>query len=122
MEKRDRARKMVIVTEAEFYDGVGKDVGRTIFELALTVTAGEGKGDEIVKKYVFDGALPDYLRRDLLRLGYLINSIEDLQRIAGKLIGMVLRVSLVKDGDALRVYLDDYFGRDDPKKYKAVIR
>lgn len=122
MEKRDRVRKMVIVTEADCYDGIGSDIGRTIFELVLKVTAGEEKGDEVIKKYVFERDLPDYLRHDLLRLGYLIHSVEDLQRISRELVGMVLRVSLVKDGDALRVYLDDYFGRDDPKKYKAVIR
>ncbi|MCI1965870.1 MAG: hypothetical protein LKJ17_07040 [Oscillospiraceae bacterium] len=122
MEKKDRIRKMAIVAEADCWDGVGNKEGKTILELLLIVTAGEDRGDVINRQYVFEGDPPDYICRDLLRMGYLVHTVEDLKKAADELVGMVVRVSLVRDGDTFRVFIDDYFGRDDPEKYKTGIR
>lgn len=118
MEKWDRIRLMAIIAGSVWWDGVGAKEGDHTFELVMIVTAGERRGEEIDKRYIFRDDPPDFLCRDLLRLGLLVRTAEDLQAAAKQLIGIVVRVSLAEDGDTSRVYIDDYFGRDDPKKYR----
>lgn len=66
---------------------------------------------------MFEEKFPDSLCKDMLRMGFMVRSFEDIESITGQLVGIVVRVSLAQDGDTLRIYVDDYFGRDDPKKY-----
>ena len=114
----DRIRVMAIVTESFCREGVGSKAGEHTFEVIMIVTSGERRGEEIDKRYTFLDDPPDYLRRDMLRLGFLIRTADELASIPKRLVGMILRVSLVKDGDASHVYIEDYFGQDDPKKYR----
>ena len=116
MEKRDRARLMAIITEVVCLNGVDFKEGEYTFELIMVITSGDRQGEEIDKRYEFSNNPPDYLRRDLLRLGFLIQTGEELAAISDQLVGMIVRLSL--DGDTSRIYIEDYFGRDDPKKYR----
>ncbi len=120
MEEKKYVRRMAIIAEAACYDGVGNLQGKTFLTLQMIYTAGAERGQVVDKQYVFEGNPPDYLRRDLLRLGYMVDSTEKLMEITEQLIGVVVRVSLTQDGDTLHVYIDDYYGRDNPKKYNAV--
>lgn len=117
MEKKERVRRMAIIAESACYDGVGNQEGKTILNLVLVYTAGAERGQEAERRYEFEGDPPEFLRRDMLRLGFLVNTAEQLKDAANQLVGIIVRVSLVQDSDTLRVYIDDYFGRDDPKKY-----
>lgn len=119
---KNRVRKMAIISDAECWDGTGERTGKTIFEVLLIVTNGPDFGDVLISQYMFEGDLPDYLRRMLLKLGCVVNTAEGLKRIAAELTGIVVKVSLVMDGDISHVYIDDYFGRDDPEKYKTDVR
>lgn len=119
MDKKDRSREMVIITESACWDGSGSEEGKTIFNLVMVCIAGIDKGKELDKRYVLKDELPEYLQQDMLRLGYRVNTVKKLEEISEQLTGVVVRVSLMKDGDTLLVYIDDYFGRDDPKKYAA---
>ncbi|WP_141826037.1 hypothetical protein [Clostridium sp. KNHs216] len=117
MEKRDRIRRMAIITESGCWKGVGRDEGKSTLFFEMVYISGSEKGKAIEKRYVFEEGLPDSLCKDMLRMGFMVKSFEDIESIAGLLVGIVVRVSLVQDGDTLRIYVDDYFGRDDPKKY-----
>jgi|GEM_PF-2694319 len=117
MEKRDRIRRMAIITESGCWRGVGRDEGKSTLFFEMVYISGAAKGETIEKRYVFEGNLPDPLCRDMLRMGFMVRSFEDIESITEQLVGIVVRVSLVQDGDTLRIYIDDYFGRDDPKKY-----
>lgn len=117
MDKKERTKRMAIIAESTCWDGSGEEDGKTVFNLMMICIAGDERGQKLDKRYVFKETLPDYLCRDLLCMGYMLKSIEQLKDIAGQLVGVVIRVSLVQDSDTLRVYIDDYFGRDNPKKY-----
>lgn len=117
MDKKDRNRGMAIITESACWDGVRDEEGKTVLNLVMVCIAGGERGKEIERRYVFKDDPPEYVRHDMLLLGYRTDTVEALKKIAGQLVGVVVRVSLVKDGGTLRVYIDDYFGRDDPKKY-----
>lgn len=120
MEKKDHMRRMAIISEAACYDGVGNQQGKTFLTLQMIYTAGAERGRVIDKRYTFEGDPPNYLCMDMLRLGFMVDSMEKLKEITEQLIGVVVRVSLTQDGDTLHVYIDDYYGRDNPKKYYAV--
>lgn len=120
MDKKERDRRLAIIAESACWDGVGNEDGKTILNLVMVCTAGAERGQEIEKRYVFQGSPPEYLCRDLLKMGYMVQSLEQLKDIAGQLVGIVIRVSLAQDGGTSRVYIDDYFGRDNPKKYTAM--
>lgn len=122
MEKKEYVRRMAIIANAECYDGVGNLQGKTTLLLELIETTGAKRGQVLEKRYTFEGSPPDYLCRDMLRLGYVAESLEKLKEITKQLIGIVVRVSLTQDGDALNVYIDDYYGRDNPTKYEAANR
>lgn len=115
MDKREYTHRMAIITSAGCFSG--NRCGTTVLMLAMVCISGEARGMEIEKNYEIEDALPDYLKRDILRLGYRVETVEDLKEITESLEGIIVKVSLVGDGDALRVYIDDYFGRDNPKKY-----
>lgn len=117
MERKDRFRRMAIITESACWEGSGDEDGKTVFNLVMVYIAGEASGKELDKRYVFKENPPEYLCRDLLRMGYVVQTVDQLKDIAGQLVGAVVRVSLAQDGDTFRVYIDDYFGRDDPSKY-----
>lgn len=118
MTDKTRERKMMIVREAGCWDGYGKEEGCTIFNLVMVSMADSDAGKETDRRYVFKEELPDYLRRDLLVMGYNTPSVQELRGILDDMVGIVVRVSLVSDGDTHKAYIEDYFGRDDPQKYK----
>ena len=117
--EKERVYRMAIISKADCYDGVGNRMGKTILYLALVYIAGAERGTEFEKRYEFEGNPPEFLRRDMLRLGFRVETPEQLKKTAGQLPGIIVRVSLLQSGDTLRIYIDDYFGRDDPKKYTA---
>ncbi len=119
MEKKEHTRRMAIITESACWDGAREEEGKTVFNLVMICTSGEDSGKEFEKRYVFREDPPEFLRHDLLLMGYIVQSVSDLKEMADQLVGVIVRVSLVKDGDTFRVYIDDYFGRDNPKKYKV---
>lgn len=118
MDKSDRIRKMAIIADADCYDGAGNQAGKTILRITMLYASGEDRGEELEKRYECEAPFPEYLQKDLLRLGFRVNSCEQLKAIARQLVGIIVRVSLVRNGDTFRVYIDDYFGRGDPQKFK----
>lgn len=118
-DQSERARRMAIITESYCFDGVGNQYGKTILILVMVYTSGAERGEEIEKRYEFEGNPPEYLKREMLRIGFRVEQTEQLKKVVDQLVGFIVRVSLLQSGDTLRVYIDDYFGRDDPKKYTA---
>ncbi len=117
MDDKKYNHKMVIITESDCRDGVGNEMGKTVLTLRMVFTAGDDRGKEITKICAFEGDPPEFLRREMLRLGFLVSSASRLKKIAPQLSGILARVSLAQDGGTSRVYIDDYFGRDNPVKY-----
>lgn len=111
-------RRMAIITESACWAGSGNEDGKTVLNLVMICISGAQRGQELDKRYVFASDPPEYLRRDLLKMGFRVESTERLKDIAGQFVGIIIRVSLAQDGDTFRVYIDDYFGRDNPQKYK----
>lgn len=119
MDKSDRIRKMAIIVNADCYDGTGNQDGKTILRIDMLYASGEEKGQELEKRYECEPPFPDFLQRDMLRLGFRVDSFEKLKTVAKQLRGIIVRVSLVPNGGTFRVFIDDYFGRGDPEKFKV---
>lgn len=120
MDKK-RDRRMMIVRESACWDGYGPEEGCMVLNLVLVGMSGLGVGEELDKRYVYKASPPDCLRKDLLSMGYNVQTTDELRSIAGELVGAIVRVSVVKGDEedaAEKVYIEDYFGRDDPSKYK----
>lgn len=88
--------------------------GRPIFILFLRLVSGMDKGKNLQKTYPYGEEIPDYLRRDLLRLSCPVSSPKDLPFLKDKLRGVMVRIAL-EDG---KIHINDYFGRGDPNKYQ----
>ncbi len=119
MDKSERIRKMAIISDADCYDGTGNQDGKTILQITMLYVSGRERGEELEKCYECEPPFPDFLQKDMLRLGFRVHSFEELKTIAKQLVGIIVRVSLVRNGGTFRVYIDDYFGRGDPHKFMA---
>lgn len=113
-----KKRQLAIIDSVQISPGRGRAAGQTICELQMIIMIGEERGQRIVKRYYFDRDLPDVLKQDFLRLGMLASEIGDLERSKSELVGRIARLALVTDEDGkLRIFVEDYIGSDDPRKY-----
>ena len=87
--------------------------GKWSFCITMRLLSGVDKGKIIQKWYPYGDELPDYLRRDLLRLSCPASSPRELPGLKDKLRGVIARIAL--DGKG-KIYINDYFGRGDPNR------
>lgn len=117
MDEKHRTVKQLAIIVDSGCETDGKLWGKVCVYLKLLLLSDSPPRKPIWKRYRFEGNPSEYLVRDLQRLGFCADNLDQVLDAVYELPGIVVRVSLSNQDGASFVYLNDYFGRENPEKY-----